>query len=134
MSAITNKHKYSNLYDLDGNILRKSPLTNVTIEELEKMIDDYKGDKTSHQYKNMIFWLYKLYNEKGNPHEQELKDRLFNLAKQKQDEVKNKLEELKGDLSAEELSEAIDKAYDVNSTDIEDINFEEIENSKTDDK
>lgn len=96
------------------------------MQELEEMIDNYKGDKSSKEYGNMIMWLYRMYNEKGNPHEQELRERILNLAKSKQEEVKEKLEELKGDLSTEELKEAIDKTYDVDTMTTEDVQFEEV--------
>lgn len=127
MSYVTKQHKHRNLYDLEGNIIRKAPLNSVTMQELEEMIDNYKGDKSSKEYGNMIMWLYRMYNEKGNPHEQELRERILNLAKSKQEEVKEKLEELKGDLSTEELKEAIDKTYDVDTMTTEDVQFEEVE-------
>lgn len=127
MSYVTKQHKHRNLYDLEGNIIRKAPLNSVTMQELEEMIDNYKGDKSSKEYGNMIMWLYRMYNEKGNPHEQELRERILNLAKSKQEEVKEKLEELKGDLSTEELKEAINKTYDVDTMTTEDVQFEEVE-------
>lgn len=126
MSYVTKQHRHRNLYDLEGNIIRKAPLNSVTMQELEEMIDNYKGDKSSKEYGNMIMWLYRMYNEKGNPHEQELRERILNLAKSKQEEVKEKLEELKGDLSTEELKEAIDKTYDVDTMTTEDVQFEEV--------
>lgn len=126
MSYVTKQHKHRNLYDLKGNIIRKAPLNSVTMQELEEMIDNYKGDKSSKEYSNMIMWLYRMYNEKGNPHEQELRERILNLAKSKQEEVKEKLEELKDDLSTEELKEAIDKTYDVDTMTTEDVQFEEV--------
>lgn len=127
MSYVTKQHRHRNLYDLEGNIIRKAPLNSVTMQELEEMIDNYKGDKSSKEYGNMIMWLYRMYNEKGNPHEQELRERILNLAKSKQEEIKEKLEELKGDLSTEELKEAIDKTYDVDTMTTEDVQFEEVE-------
>ena len=126
MSYVTKQHRHRNLYDLEGNIIRKAPLNSVTMQELEEMIDNYKGDKSSKEYGNMIMWLYRMYNEKGNPHEQELRERILNLAKSKQEEVKEKLEELKGDLSTEELKEVIDKTYDVDTMTTEDVQFEEV--------
>lgn len=32
--------KWSNLYDVDGNLIRKAPLKNYTVEEVEKLVDD----------------------------------------------------------------------------------------------
>ena len=32
--------KWSNLYDVDGNLLRKAPLKNYTVEEVEQLVDD----------------------------------------------------------------------------------------------
>jgi hypothetical protein len=69
-------NKYANLYDKDGSLLRKAPLKDVTIEELEKMLEDYKGDKQSREYTNMIFALTDLYRKYGNPHEKELLESL----------------------------------------------------------
>lgn len=126
MSYVTKQHKHRNLYDLEGNIIRKAPLNSVTMQELEEMIDNYKGDKSSKEYGNIIMWLYRMYNEKGNPHEQELRERILNLAKTKQDEIKAKLEEVKGELSEEELDEAM-KLFDSSTSPLDEYTeFEEV--------
>lgn len=79
-------NKYANLYDKDGNLIRKAPLTNYTIEEVEKLIDEYTGDKDSAEYMNLFNYLMQLYQKYGNPHEKELLETI-KLAQQKQNET-----------------------------------------------
>lgn len=75
--------KFANLYDKDGNLIRKvnekGVLENYSIEELEQLIDqlsrDYKQDgdtvtKFALDYANSM--LMKLYMKHGNPHEEEI--------------------------------------------------------------
>lgn len=79
-------NKYANLYDKDGNLIRKAPLTDYTIEEVEKLIDEYTGDKDSAEYMNLFNYLMQLYQKYGNPHEKELLETI-KLAQQKQNET-----------------------------------------------
>lgn len=93
-------NKYSNLYDKNGKIIRKvnnnGILKNVTIPELEELIDKYDGDKNGRELDNMKMMLFGMYNTYGNPHEQELIDRVKAEAAKKTnpEEVTNKLQEL----------------------------------------
>lgn len=98
-------NKYSNLYDKNGKIIRKvndnGILKNVTIPELEELIDKYDGDKNDRELDNMKMMLFRMYNTYGNPHAQELIDRIkAEAAKKTNDkEVKEKLEELNDDIT-----------------------------------
>lgn len=98
-------NKYSNLYDKNGKIIRKvndnGILKNVTIPELEELIDKYDGDKNDSELDNMKMMLFRMYNTYGNPHAQELIDRIkAEAAKKTSDkEVKEKLEELNDDIT-----------------------------------
>lgn len=98
-------NKYSNLYDKNGKIIRKvnsnGTLKNVTIPELEELIDKYDGDKNDRELDNMKMMLFRMYNTYGNPHAQELIDRIkAEAAKKTNDkEVKEKLEELNDDIT-----------------------------------
>lgn len=98
-------NKYSNLYDKNGKIIRKvnsnGTLKNVTIPELEELIDKYDGDKNDRELDNMKMMLFRMYNTYGNPHAQELIDRIkAEAAKKTSDkEVKEKLEELNDDIT-----------------------------------
>lgn len=93
-------NKYSNLYDKNGKIIRKvnsnGILKDVTIPELEEMIDKYDGDKDSRELDNMKMMLFRMYNLYGNPHEAELIERIKAEAAKKTnpEEVTNKLQEL----------------------------------------
>ena len=98
-------NKYSNLYDKNGKIIRRvndnGILKNVTIPELEELIDKYDGDKNDRELDNMKMTLFRMYNTYGNPHEHELIDRIKaeSAKKTSPEEVKEKLEELNDDIT-----------------------------------
>ena len=71
--------KYSNLYDKDGNFLHKPG--KYTIEELEKLIDTF--DKNSREFANATAILMHMYEQKGNPHRDELIQKLIEQSKTK---------------------------------------------------
>ena len=123
-------NKFANLYDKDCNLLRKAPLTNVTIEELEKMIDEYKGDKSSKEYSNLIYSLMDLYNKYGNPHEQELIDRIKqNADNERSDEqrIRESLEELSDELDKDKATESDEvPSYNVDTNEAEYVEYTEI--------
>lgn len=104
-------NKYSNLYDKNGKIIRKvnsnGILKNVTIPELEELIDKYDGNKNDRELDNMKMMLFRMYNTYGNPHEQELIDRIKAEAAKKTnpEEVTNKLQELNKDLKEDKTDE-----------------------------
>ena len=71
--------KYSNLYDKNGNFLHKSG--NYSIEELEKLVDTL--DKNSKEFANATAILMHMYEQKGNPHRDELIQKLIEQYKTK---------------------------------------------------
>ena len=106
--------KFSNLYDIDGNIINKSPQHTFTLEETEQLVDDL-SKKVQENPDNEVYkvylanaqkWLYKLYNEMSR---EELMKRMnfvtdsiqnakdeINEAEQKEiDEINKAVEELK---------------------------------------
>ena len=84
--------KYSNLYDKDGNFLHKPG--NYSIEELEELIDTL--DKNSKEFSNATSILMHMYEQKGNPHRDELIQKLIEQSKTKttKDEVINALKDI----------------------------------------
>lgn len=85
--------RYSNLYDKDGNFLHKPG--NYSIEELEELIDTL--DKNSKEFANATAILMHMYDQKGNPHRDELIQKLIEQSKTKttKAEVVNALNDLK---------------------------------------
>lgn len=85
--------KYSNLYDKDGNFLHKPG--NYSIEELEELIDTL--DKNSKEFANATAILMHMYEQKGNPHRDELIQKLIEQSKTKttKAEVVNALNDIK---------------------------------------
>lgn len=69
--------KYSNLYDKDGNFLHKQG--KYTIEELEKLIDTL--NKNSREFASATAILMHMYEQKGNPHRDELIQKLIEQSK-----------------------------------------------------
>lgn len=84
--------KYSNLYDKDCNFLHKPG--NYSIEELEELIDTL--DKNSKEFANATAILMHMYEQKGNPHRDELIQKLIEQPKTKttKDEVINALKDI----------------------------------------
>ena len=84
--------KYSNLYDKDGNFLHKPG--NYSIEELEELIDTL--DKNSKEFASATAILMHMYEQKGNPHRDELIQKLIEQSKTKttKDEVINALKDI----------------------------------------
>lgn len=96
--------KYSNLYDKNGNFLHKPG--NYSIEELEKLVDTI--DKNSKEFANATAILMHMYEQKGNPHRDELIQKLIEQSKTKttKAEVVNALNELKDEETREDGSSA----------------------------
>ena len=94
--------KYSNLYDKDGNFLHKPG--NYSIEELEELIDTL--DKNSKQFANATAILMHMYEQKGNPHRDELIQKLIEQSKTKttKAEVINALNDIKDEEAREDGS------------------------------
>ena len=72
-------NKNSNLYDKNGNFLHKPG--NYSIEELEKFVDTL--DKNSKEFANATAILMHMYEQKGNPHRDELIQKLIDQSKTK---------------------------------------------------
>ena len=85
--------KYSNLYDKDGNFLHKPG--KYTIEELEELIDTL--DENSKEFASATAILMHMYEQKGNPHRDELIQKLIEQSKTKttKAEVINALNDIK---------------------------------------
>lgn len=96
--------KYSNLYDKDGNFLHKPG--NYSIEELEELIDTL--DKNSKEFANATAILMHMYEQKGNPHRDELIQKLIEQSKTKttKAEVVNALNDIKDEDAREDGSSA----------------------------
>ena len=94
--------KYSNLYDKDGNFLHKPG--NYSIEELEELIDTL--DKNSREFANSTAILMHMYEQKGNPHIDELIQKLIEQSKTKttKAEVINALKDIKDEQTREDGS------------------------------
>lgn len=90
--------KYSNLYDKDGNFLHKPG--NYSIEELEKLIDTL--NKNSKEFASATAILMNMYEQKGNPHKDELIQKLIEQSKTKttKAEVVNALNETNETIAA----------------------------------
>ena len=85
--------KNSNLYDKDGKFLHKPG--KYTIEELEELVDTL--DKNSKEFANATAILMHMYEQKGNPHRDELIQKLIEQSKTKttKAEVINALNDIK---------------------------------------
>lgn len=94
--------KYSNLYDKDGNFLHKPG--NYSIEELEELVDTL--DKNSKEFANATAILMHMYEQKGNPHRDELIQKLIEQSKTKttKAEVINALNDIKDEEAREDES------------------------------
>ena len=71
--------KNSNLYDKDGKFLHKPG--KYTIEELEELVDTL--DKNSREFSNATAILMHMYEQKDNPHKDELIQKLIDQSKTK---------------------------------------------------
>lgn len=110
--------KFSNIYDIDGNIIRRADQGPFTIEETEQLVDDLTKKVQEHPdnqvYKvylnNAQKWLSMLYN---NMSKEDLMKRL-NLIKDSVEEAKSAASEAE-QKQLEEISNAMDelkKQYD----------------------
>lgn len=113
-------NKFSNIYDIDGNIINKSPQHNFTLEETEQLVDDLTK-KVEENPDNEIYkvylsnaqkWLYKLYNDMdredlikrmGITQEliQKAKDEASSVEQAKLDEINKAIEQLKNEYDRE---------------------------------
>ena len=106
--------KFSNLYDIDGNIINKAPQHRFTIEETEELVDKL-SKKVEENPDNEVYkvylsnaqkWLFRLYNEMDRNELlkrmsfaqdaiQKAKDEASEAEQTKMDEINNAIEELK---------------------------------------
>lgn len=105
-------NKYANLYNKDGNLIRKAnpTLNPFSIKELEDYLD--KLDKGSLEYYNCMSWLMDMYKNPKTEEDKEYVKRLQNdLIKKLQDENnKKKQREEAGKTSLEQLDKDIEDA------------------------
>ena len=95
--------KYSNLYDKDGKLIRSvdsvsGRLDDYTIEELENLVDELAKDETKRtEYTNSMSVLMHMYETKGNPHKNEIVNKINEYVKTKttKAEVVNALNDIK---------------------------------------
>ena len=102
-------NKHSNLYNKDGKLLKKAPLTDYTIEEVEKLIDDLPEGIERNR---ATMYLFQLYQKHGNPHEEELIKRIKEQANNtvNEDQIKQALGDLKRELHEIEQQKEIDES------------------------
>lgn len=81
--------KYSNLYDKDGKLIRSvdsvsGRLDDYTIEELENLVDELAKDETKRtEYTNSMSILMHMYETKGDPHKNEIVNKINEYVKTK---------------------------------------------------
>lgn len=100
--------KYSNLYDKNGERIRSvdsvsGRLEDYSIGELEALVDELAKDETKRTaYTNSMSVLMRMYETKGNPHKDEIIQKLNDYAKSKttKAEVTEALNEAKEDTVA----------------------------------
>lgn len=94
--------KYSNLYDKDGKLIRSvdsvsGRLDDYTIDELENLVDELAKDETKRtEYTNSMSVLMHMYETKGNPHKNEIVNKINEYVKTKttKSEVINALKDI----------------------------------------
>lgn len=112
LTQVKTMSKFSNLYDIDGNIINKAPQHTYTLEETEKLVDDLtkkvQENPDNEVYKvylaNAQKWLYKLYNEMSR---EDLMKRL-NLVKDSVQDAKDEVNEAE-QAKIEEISKAVEE-------------------------
>ena len=104
--------KYSNLYDKDGKLIRSvdsvsGRLDDYTIEELENLVDELAKDETKRtEYTNSVSVLMHMYETKGNPHKDEIVNKINEYVKTKttKAEIVDALNDLKDEETREDGS------------------------------
>lgn len=104
--------KYSNLYDKDGKLIRSvdsvsGRLDDYTIEELENLVDELAKDETKRtEYTNSMSVLMYMYETKGNPHKNEIVNKINEYVgtKTTKAEVINALNDIKDEEAREDGS------------------------------
>ena len=104
--------KYSNLYDKDGKLIRSvdsvsGRLDDYTIEELENLVYELSKDETKRtEYTNSMSVLMHMYETKGNPHKDEIVQKVNDYVKTKttKAEVTKALKDIKDEETREDGS------------------------------
>ena len=112
--------KYSNLYDKDGKLIRSvdsvsGRLDDYTIEELENLVDELAKDETKRtEYTNSMSVLMHMYETKGNPHKNEIVNKINEYVKTKttKAEVINALNDIKDEEAREDGSSTEERVSD----------------------
>lgn len=141
---------YSNIYDVDGNIIRKAGDNHrFTIEEVEKLVDDLT-QKVQENPDNQVYkvylnnahrWLYNMYNSMSTEdikarisalqnNIQDAKDDLNEAEKEQLDAISEAMEKLKAEYDEDEYVEPIEEIKDEGYT--EDIHTLHSGESETD--
>jgi hypothetical protein len=104
--------KYSNIYDMYGNLINKAPQHNYTIKETEALVDrlskevkEYPDDNLRKVYlNNAVKWLMYLYQTQGNPHEKDLIEAIKNASTKdvSEEEITTALNAIKDELKTDE--------------------------------
>lgn len=126
-------NKNANLYYKFGedrkvskNKYGKYELANVTMEELETMIDEYPKDGDALALDHMKMALFEMYRKYGNPHEKELIERIKAEAEKKAstEEVKQALETVASnmDIRREASTADVEQSEDTNEHESADVN------------
>ena len=118
--------KYSNLYDKDGKLIRSvdsvsGRLDDYTIEELENLVDELAKDETKRtEYTNSMSVLMHMYETKGNPHKNEIVNKINEYVKTKttKAEVVNALKDIN-------ITESNNSSNDINITESSDSSKDE---------
>lgn len=125
--------KFSNLYDIDGNIINKSPQHTFTLEETEQLVDDLTK-KVQENPENEVYkvylanaqkWLYKLYNEMSREDLmkrmnfitdslQNAKDEVNEAEQAKIEEINKAVEELKDEYNKIPMDEYVEPIEEIN--------------------
>lgn len=103
--------KYSNLYDRNGKLIR--PIDSVSgrlepysIGELEKLVDELAKDETKRaEYTNSMSVLMRMYDTKGNPHKNDIIQKINDYAKSKTKTTKAEVINALNDIKDEEARE-----------------------------
>lgn len=104
--------KYSNLYGKDGKLIRSvdsvsGRLEDYSIEELENLVDELSKDETKRtEYTNSMSVLMHMYETKGNPHKDEIVQKVNDYVKTKttKAEVTKALNDIKDEQAREDGS------------------------------
>ena len=129
--------KFSNLYDIDGNIINKSPQHRFTLDETEALVDklakQVEENPDNEVYKvylnNAQKWLFKLYNEMSREDLIKRLDLVKNSVEEAKDNATAKEQEVLEQINkaAEELKEAYDNESDTTDTTTEGVGESELD-------